>query len=147
FNCYINGSYIDGPFPGDKKLFIATQGPLSNTVEHFWKMVINHNSKLILMLANVSEQGMSKCEFYWPRKIEQPLIFEKFRVDLENEEFVVKDSIIKRTVLITLNDKEEKMYVTQLHVIGWPDHSIPNEDIAPELMDFLIKSVHQARKE
>jgi protein tyrosine phosphatase len=56
-NSYNNASYIDGPLPEDKKLFIATQGPISTTVETFWKMILNKKVKLIIMLTKLVEDN------------------------------------------------------------------------------------------
>jgi len=53
---YINASYLDGgPIDEENNCFIATQGPLSNTIDKFWKLVISKNVKLILMLCNIEE--------------------------------------------------------------------------------------------
>ena len=43
-NNYINASYIDLP---SKKFFIATQGPLPHTIDHFWEMVWENDVKYI----------------------------------------------------------------------------------------------------
>ena len=40
-----------------KNLFIATQGPLKNTIESFWLMLINNKSDLIITLSNSREDG------------------------------------------------------------------------------------------
>ncbi|KAI6646629.1 Receptor-type tyrosine-protein phosphatase F-like [Oopsacas minuta] len=57
---YINGSYIDS----DKThwAFIATQGPLKSTMEDFCRMLIEHNSNVIIML---SENTEDKTEDYF----------------------------------------------------------------------------------
>lgn len=75
---YINASFINviikffifykGPLENDehKNLFIATQGPLTNTIESFWLMIINNNSNLIVSLANTYEDGRVKIfNFYF----------------------------------------------------------------------------------
>jgi protein tyrosine phosphatase len=56
-NNYVNASYIDGPIEEDKKMFIATQGPLINTIEAFWRMILYCDSKLIIMLTNTHEDN------------------------------------------------------------------------------------------
>jgi len=40
-----------------KNLFIATQGPLKNTIEAFWLMLINNESNLIITLSKTREDG------------------------------------------------------------------------------------------
>ena len=39
------------------KGYIATQGPLRNTVEDFWRMVWEQQSYILVMLTNVQERG------------------------------------------------------------------------------------------
>lgn len=52
----------------DRK-YILTQGPLSDTVGHFWIMIWEQNSKAILMLNKLVEKMQIKCHLYWPQKI------------------------------------------------------------------------------
>lgn len=52
----------------DRK-YILTQGPLSDTVGHFWIMIWEQNSKAILMLNKLLEKMQIKCHPYWPQKI------------------------------------------------------------------------------
>lgn len=40
-----------------KKNFVATQAPLANTIVDFWKMVWKTESKTIVMLCNLQENG------------------------------------------------------------------------------------------
>ncbi len=52
---YINASFIDGyRYRG---AYIATQGPLAETVEDFWRMLWEHNSTIIVMLTKQREMG------------------------------------------------------------------------------------------
>lgn len=56
---------------GDKT-YIATQGPLSSTIHHFWAMCFDQAEKanldvvVILMVTPLEERGMVKCHRYWP---------------------------------------------------------------------------------
>eukprot|EP00058_Branchiostoma_floridae_P015868 XP_002601356.1 hypothetical protein BRAFLDRAFT_82720 [Branchiostoma floridae] len=52
---YINASFIDGYRQKDG--FIATQGPLSNTVADFWRMVWYWKSYSVVMLTELEENG------------------------------------------------------------------------------------------
>lgn len=65
---YINANYVNMPISGTDIVnkYIATQGPLPNTVEDFWQMILEQNCTLIVMLTTVLEKGRPKCHMYWP---------------------------------------------------------------------------------
>ena len=52
---YVNASFIDGCHK--KNTFIATQGPLENTVSDFWRMIVEHNSSIVVMLTGLDDSG------------------------------------------------------------------------------------------
>ena len=39
------------------KVYLATQGPLPNTVNDFWQMVWQEESQIILMITHLEEKG------------------------------------------------------------------------------------------
>jgi protein tyrosine phosphatase len=45
---------------GDEKMFIATQGPLSITIESLWRLVIAKKIKLLVMLSDLIEDNRVK---------------------------------------------------------------------------------------
>ena len=51
---------------GEPNAFIATQGPLSNTIDDFWLMILTERSRAIVMITKLVESGKAKCEFYLP---------------------------------------------------------------------------------
>jgi protein tyrosine phosphatase len=63
-NGYINANYVTSLH--GNAIYIAAQGPLPNTINHFWEMVWNENSRLIVMLTPLKESSRVKCEQYWP---------------------------------------------------------------------------------
>ena len=61
---YINANFIKLPYCSER--VIATQGPLSNTVDQFWRMVDQQRINVIFMLCQLEEGPMVQCYRYWP---------------------------------------------------------------------------------
>jgi len=65
-----DGSYINASLIQSDKdetppwAYIASQGPLANTVGHFWAMVYNQKLTSVVMLTKASQY---KCSEYFPR--------------------------------------------------------------------------------
>uniref|UniRef100_A0A3B4AUV8 Receptor-type tyrosine-protein phosphatase delta n=1 Tax=Periophthalmus magnuspinnatus TaxID=409849 RepID=A0A3B4AUV8_9GOBI len=74
---YINASFIDGY--RQQKAYIATQGPLAETTEDYWRMLWEHNSTIVVMLTKLREMGREKCHQYWPA--ERSARYQYFVVD------------------------------------------------------------------
>ena len=48
---YINASYIPSTNKGTPNDYIASQGPMEDTLDDFWEMIWEQNIKIIIMLA------------------------------------------------------------------------------------------------
>jgi len=125
---YINANYIPGPF-GEDKLFVACQGPKSNTVKDFWRMVRQENILHIIMLCRLTEGGRTKCEKYWPGA-DESLKFEDIHLEVKSKgEKAITDNLVERDFsLIDLSSNETISEVKQVQYTGWPDHGIPEKD-------------------
>jgi protein tyrosine phosphatase len=51
---------------GNDRKFIACQGPKANTVDSFWRMIVQENVTLIVSVCKLAEGGRIKCHKYWP---------------------------------------------------------------------------------
>ncbi|XP_074075989.1 receptor-type tyrosine-protein phosphatase H [Macrotis lagotis] len=117
---YINASFIPGLF-GPRE-YIATQGPLPQTVGDFWRLVWEQQSRTIVMLTNCVESGRVKCEHYWPLDV-KPCNYGRLRVTLKGED-VTKHWTIRELQLFHM-DLKESLFVRQFHYTAWPDHGVP----------------------
>lgn len=98
---YINANYINMEIPNDcVNRYIATQGPLANTVVDFWRMVQQESSNLIVMLTTVLERGRIKCQQYWPDVGVQLELTPTFTLKCLKEETDPTDSFIFRDFLL-----------------------------------------------
>ncbi|XP_047431595.1 tyrosine-protein phosphatase non-receptor type 12 isoform X2 [Mugil cephalus] len=117
---YINANFVkgmDGP-----EAYIATQGPLPNTVIDFWRMNWEYNVAVIVMACREFEMGRKKCERYFPMQGEEPMSFGPFRISCESEQSRTDYRI--RT--LTVQYENETRRITQFHYMNWPDHDVPS---------------------
>jgi len=135
---YINASYIDGPIKSESKLFIATQGPLKETIPSFWKMIYNHKIKLVIMLSSCLEEDEGRNTIYWPKE-GNTLQFNDNNLYIEfiSQEEIIKDAIILRQFKINNN-----LIVKQMHIICWPDHGMPQDtNLANDIVENMINLI------
>ncbi|VDQ10856.1 unnamed protein product [Trichobilharzia regenti] len=62
---YINASFVSIPDVPSRK-YILTQGPMQQTVNHFWLMVWERQCPAIIMLNRFIEKGSLRCHPYFP---------------------------------------------------------------------------------
>ncbi|KAI3991412.1 hypothetical protein MKX01_006711 [Papaver californicum] len=63
---YINASFAEVGSSESTSRFIATQGPLPQTYEDFWEMVIQYHCPVIVMLTRLVDDGkIVKCGDYF----------------------------------------------------------------------------------
>ena len=67
------------------KAYIATQGPLQNTVEDFWRMVWEFKCRVIVMLCPLTEEGRESSYCYWPTEEEMAVSYGSISVTLQSQ--------------------------------------------------------------
>ncbi|XP_077948712.1 receptor-type tyrosine-protein phosphatase T isoform X6 [Gasterosteus aculeatus] len=115
---YINANYIDGYHR--PRHYIATQGPMQETVRDFWRMVWQENSASIVMVTNLVEVGRVKCVRYWPDETE---VYGDIKVTLIETEPLAEYVI--RTFTVQKKGHNEIRELRQFHFTSWPDHGVP----------------------
>lgn len=109
---------------GNINRYIATQGPLPNTVTDFWRMVQQESSHLIVMLTTVMERGRPKCHQYWPsaeEKVDMELA-PGFSVRCLSEKADSTGSFVFRELVLTDTKTNEKRTIQHMQYLVWPDH-------------------------
>uniref|UniRef100_A0A8D0BF36 protein-tyrosine-phosphatase n=1 Tax=Salvator merianae TaxID=96440 RepID=A0A8D0BF36_SALMN len=113
---YINANYIRG-YAGQEKAYIATQGPMLNTINDFWTMVWQEEAPLILMLTKLKEEK-EKCVCYWP---ETKATYGPFTIQVQGmcewEDYTIRN--------ISLQLKDECRTVKHIIFSSWPDQKTP----------------------
>nr|XP_033959894.1 receptor-type tyrosine-protein phosphatase mu-like isoform X1 [Pseudochaenichthys georgianus] len=125
---YINANYVDGYHRPNH--YIATQGPMQETVFDFWRMVWQENTAAIVMVTNLVEVGRVKCCKYWPDDTE---IYRDIKVTLIETELL--SEYVIRTFAVEKRGAHEIREIRQFHFTGWPDHGVPYH--ATGLLGFI----------
>uniref|UniRef100_A0AAZ3P715 Receptor-type tyrosine-protein phosphatase kappa n=1 Tax=Oncorhynchus tshawytscha TaxID=74940 RepID=A0AAZ3P715_ONCTS len=115
---YINANYVDGYHRPNH--YIATQGPMQETVFDFWGMVWQENTAAIVMVTNLVEVGRVKCCKYWPDDTE---IYRDIKVTLIETQLL--SEYVIRTFAVEKRGAHEIREIRQFHFTGWPDHGVP----------------------
>ncbi|OMH81411.1 Tyrosine-protein phosphatase non-receptor type 20 [Zancudomyces culisetae] len=133
-NDYINANYVgmeDGP------QYILTQGPLQSTTPDFWQMIWEQNVNVIVMLGELTENGVEKCYAYWPAAVG---VWHRFRTrdsdcvisvrmeaaadDCNCKEIVTRMFRIRASINGRVTGKAR--VVTQIQYLAWKDNSTPD---------------------
>ncbi|XP_076872717.1 receptor-type tyrosine-protein phosphatase kappa isoform X4 [Brachyhypopomus gauderio] len=110
--------------------YIATQGPVHETVYDFWRMIWQEQSACIVMVTNLVEVGRVKCYKYWPDDAE---VYGDFKVAFVEVEPLAE--YVVRTFTLERRGFNEVREVKQFHFTGWPDHGVPYH--ATGLLSFI----------
>lgn len=152
---YINANFIKG-HEYSRNSYIATQGPLQNTIFDFWLMVYQNSTSFspeppdpgpstspgvqkIVMLTNFIENSRQKCEKYFPLELNEET---SFQCPKENEEegelssFTIKNCGMVKKSGYTIRKLDVTYHKLKIHdsVIvyhywfhNWADHKCPKD--------------------
>ncbi|KAK2569595.1 Receptor-type tyrosine-protein phosphatase delta [Acropora cervicornis] len=117
--------------------YIATQAPLNDTVDDFWRMLMEHNSNIIVMLTQLHEGDRERCCKYWPTDRSEK--YQYYVVDPISEQeystFVMRDFKVKDAKSGTVRN------IKQFHFFGWSDSKL--SESGGDILD-LIGQVQKA---
>ncbi|AEE09520.1 protein tyrosine phosphatase [Cotesia vestalis bracovirus] len=135
---YIHANFVDG-FEDEKK-FICAQGPKTNTVGDFWKLVWEKDVRMIVSLTQIDcEDGV--CYEYWVAEEGYELLFGRYAV----KTLMIKEEPGYITTLLSIFDVTygESRLVTHYCYTAWPSYGAP-----ANLKEFLafMSTVHQERE-
>lgn len=114
---YINASFCDGY--RQRNAYIATQSPMPNTVEDMWRMLIEHNSSIIVMLTKLKEMGREKCTQYWPA--ERYGDYGPYRIALEQECDTTSNYIYREFRITDSRSPNYSRVIRQFQYLNWPE--------------------------
>ncbi|XP_041934315.1 receptor-type tyrosine-protein phosphatase O isoform X2 [Alosa sapidissima] len=127
---YINANYIPGY--NSPREYIATQGPLPETRNDFWKMVLQQKSHIVVMLTQCNERRRVKCDHYWPFT-DEPVAYGEITVEMlsesESADWTVRN--------FRLNYADESQDLLHLNYTSWPDHGVPTVNAIENILQFV----------
>ena len=135
---YINANYVRGA-SGQRK-YIATQGPLEATSDHFWRMIWAERSTVILMATPLSEHGIDKCHRYWPDADSEEAEVNNYGTTFQPSKIRVKlmRTEQRRGIVssyLRLTSRREVRDVLHIQFTAWPDRGVPKS--SRDLLDTI----------
>ncbi|XP_058454935.1 mucin-5AC isoform X2 [Malaya genurostris] len=123
---YINANFVKGP-KDSSNYYIACQAPMENTINDFWRMIWEQNSKVIIMATDLSENGVEKCAEYLPPSVvlDNNRTFGDFQLTLKNRENKEKYTIST----VHLRNTQTNTWREIMHFwYQWPDSGVPIDE-------------------
>ncbi|XP_058800822.1 tyrosine-protein phosphatase non-receptor type 5-like [Phymastichus coffea] len=116
---YINANYVRG-YEDDAR-YIATQGPLTHTIQDFWSMAWAERAPVIVMITRLHEEAKTKCEAYFPLELNSRLQIGPFTIIVNAMDtrggYTVRD--------LEMRFQNERRVIQHYWYDSWPDHAVP----------------------
>lgn len=119
---YVNANYIPNFDGSNPRCYIASQGPKSNGLPQFWRMIWQDNVRSIAMLTGLVEKNRQKCAQYWPAKVGEVIEVSGMQIKTV---FVGRKHNAYLTTEIEITAGTEKRQLTHLWFDLWPDLGVP----------------------
>jgi protein tyrosine phosphatase len=136
---YINASHVSATVGDQQRFYIAAQGPLPNTVIHFWQMVLQSDVHLIVMLtdSSVGDKGgiSSNCLPYWPQKNGSTLDVGDFRIYKQFTSLSSNGAYTTSTLTLSHAPTGSTRTIWHLQYTDWGDTGCPTD--VRSYLDFL----------
>ncbi|XP_031489252.1 protein-tyrosine-phosphatase PTP1-like [Nymphaea colorata] len=139
-NGYINASFIRPATGGNLSCFIATQGPLPETVEDFWEMVNQCHAPVVVMLTRlVDNYKVVKCgDYFHPEEGSRQ--FGKICVTTKHMKICDTSLVLRYMEVNNQESNAAPLPVLHLQYPDWPDHGVPVDTRA--VRDILKRLYH-----
>ncbi|TEA30532.1 hypothetical protein DBR06_SOUSAS12410085, partial [Sousa chinensis] len=125
---YINANYVKNQLLGpdeNAKTYIASQGCLEATVNDFWQMVWQENTRVVVMTTREVEKGRNKCVPYWP-EVGTQHVYGLYAVTNCREHDAAEYKL--RTLQVSpLDNGDLVREIWHYQYLSWPDHGVPSE--------------------
>jgi protein tyrosine phosphatase len=121
-NDYINATRLESGTEYLDRTWIMSQGPMDSTIEDFWQLIWQQDTRLVVMLTKTFEVVRLMCSQYWPVHIKSKDTYGTFTVELLKEETFAR----YRVRHLNIKHLGEMRRVTQFHYTSWPLSSQPD---------------------
>uniref|UniRef100_A0A2K5E2W7 Tyrosine-protein phosphatase non-receptor type n=1 Tax=Aotus nancymaae TaxID=37293 RepID=A0A2K5E2W7_AOTNA len=125
---YINANYIKNQLLGpdeNTKTYIASQGCLEATVNDFWQMAWQENTRVIVMTTREVEKGRNKCVPYWP-EVGTQRVYGPYSVT-NCGEHDTPEYKLRSLQVSPLDNGDLVREIWHYQYLSWPDHGVPSE--------------------
>ena len=149
-NNYINASFITSPLNNKQKIIIATQTPLKDTINSFWKMIYNYKIKLIIMISDTKKEEENINDInninksYFPQERGNII-----NIDISNEkkikiELIQKEEMIPQIADLKIFKINDEYELKHIQIISWGNKSLPGDIL---ISNVLIEKLYKNFKD
>ena len=135
---YVNASHVSATVGLEQRFYIAAQGPLPETVLHFWQMILQCDVHLIVMLTDLpsnASAGGNGAIPYWPKALGTTLELGDFQIMKQFATESSDGSYTTSTLRMTHTPSNRRRTIFHLQYADWSDHGCPAD--AGKFVQFL----------